>query len=143
MTSPDFKLEDFLPYKLSLAANAVSRRIAKTYAPYKLSPTQWRVMAVLVDGTGMTAVAVAEKTGMDKTTISRAVNKMLDRGLVNRCASDIDGRAAPLSLSKTGMVMFDKIAPQVLAQERELKAVFTDTELQRLEGFLSKLKNQP
>ncbi len=143
MPQPDFKLESFLPYKLSVAANAVSRRIAKTYAPYKLSPTQWRIMAVLAGGADMTAGAVADKTGMDKTTISRAVNKMIERGLVHRSTSRIDGRSAPLSLSRDGQAMFVKIAPQVLAQERELKTLFSDAQLRQLEDFLSRLKNQP
>ncbi len=143
MTSPVFKLEAFLPYRLSVASNAVSKRIAKTYAPYKLSPTQWRVMAVLASRAGMTARAVADKTGMDKTTISRAVNKMLERGLVRRSPSQIDGRSAPLSLSRAGQAMFAKIAPLVLAQERELKALFSDAQLRQLEDFLSKLKNHP
>jgi len=143
MTSPDFKLENFLPYRLSVAANAVSKRIAKSYAPYKLSPTQWRVMAVLAGGADMTAGAVTDKTGMDKTTISRAVGKMIERGLVHRCASDSEGRAAPLSLSTQGKAMFDKIVPEIMAQEKKLKAMFSDTQLRELENFLARLKNQP
>lgn len=139
MTKPDFTLEDFLPYTLSIAANAVSKRIAKTYAPYKLSRTQWRVMAVLASCEELTAQSVADKTGMDKTTVSRAVAKMLDRDLLKRGVSQADARSAPLSLSAKGRAMFAKIAPQALRQEQELKDMFTDADLDQLTTFLDKL----
>jgi len=46
--APDFRLEDFLPYRLSVAANRVSRRFAGRYgAAFGLSIPEWRVMAVL------------------------------------------------------------------------------------------------
>ncbi|PHQ68061.1 MAG: MarR family transcriptional regulator [Robiginitomaculum sp.] len=142
MTTPDFNLEDFLPYRLSIAANTVSKRIAETYAPYKLSRTQWRVMAVLATCQQMTAQMVADKTGMDKTTVSRAVGKMLERGLVKRSASEQDGRSAPLSLSVAGREMFTKIAPEALRQERELKSMFSDEDLDKLTSFLNKLLDE-
>lgn len=139
MSNSDFNLEDFLPYRLSVAANTVSKRIAKTYAPYKLSRTQWRVMAVLATSQQITAQMVADKTGMDKTTVSRAVGKMLERGLINRSASEQDGRSAPLSLSKQGGEMFAKIAPEALRQEQELISMFADTDLRQLTSYLDKL----
>ena len=138
MTKPHFNLEEFLPYRLSIAANTVSKRIAKTYAPYKLSRTQWRVMAVLASCRSMTAQSVADKTGMDKTTVSRAVAKMLERDLLKRGASEQDGRSAPLSLSREGRAMFAKIAPEALRQEKELKEMFSDTDLTTLTSFLDK-----
>jgi len=139
MTKADFNLEEFLPYRLSIAANAVSKRIAKTYAPYKLSRTQWRVMAVLASSDKMTAQMVADKTGMDKTTVSRAVGKILERGLIRRGASEQDGRSAPLSLSAEGRAMFAAIAPEALRQEEALKEMFSDTDLKMLASFLDKL----
>ena len=139
MNKPDFNLEDFLPYTLSVAANTVSKRIAQTYAPYKLSRTQWRVMAVLASCEELTAQSVADKTGMDKTTVSRAVGKMLDRDLVERGTSRQDARSAPLSLNAKGRAMFAKIAPEALRQEQELKDMFTDTELHQITTFLGRL----
>lgn len=139
MSKPDFNLEEFLPYRLSIAANTVSKRIAKTYAPYKLSRTQWRVMAVLASSQKMTAQSVADKTGMDKTTVSRAVAKMLDRDLVKRGASELDGRSAPLSLSTEGRAMFAKIAPEALRQEQALKDMFSDTDLKTLTAYLDRI----
>ena len=139
MSNPDFNLEDFLPYRLSIAANRVSKQIAKTYAPYKLSRTQWRVMAVLAGAQTMTAQMVSDKTGMDKTTVSRAVKKLLDRELISRCANTEDARATSLSLCQKGGAMFDKIIPDARRQEQSVKDVFSTKELQMLTSLLDKI----
>ena len=63
------KLEQFLPYRLSVASNTLSQAIAQDYEQrYALSMTEWRVMAVLAryDGEGFGAREVAERTAMDK-----------------------------------------------------------------------------
>ena len=149
MSKQNFKLADFLPYRLSIAANTVSKRIADTYAPYKLSRTQWRVMAVLASAQNlpqintskkcMSAQMVADKTGMDKTTVSRAVKKLLDMNVIVRDASPEDARAASLSLNADGLSIFSKIIPQALDEEQKLKTMFTDNELRLLISFLDRI----
>ena len=43
-----FRLEDFMPYRLSVAANRVSRLCARRYTKaYGLSIPEWRVLAVV------------------------------------------------------------------------------------------------
>ena len=44
------RLQDYLPYRLSVAANAVSRLIARAYeSQFGLRNAQWRLLAVLAD----------------------------------------------------------------------------------------------
>ncbi len=138
MTKFDFHLEEFLPYRLSIAANTVSKNISKIYTPFNLSRTQWRVMAVLASSQEMTAQMVADKTGMDKTTVSRAVGKMLDRNLVVRSINEQDGRSASLSLSGAGSNLFAKIIPDVLCQEKTMKEMFSRSDMNKLISFLDK-----
>ena len=72
--SPDFRLEDFLPYRLSVAANRVSRRFADRYgAAFGLSIPEWRVMAVLGRFGRLPGREIAACTAMDKVKVSRAV----------------------------------------------------------------------
>jgi hypothetical protein len=53
------RLHDYLPYRLSIAANAVSRLIARSYErQFNLNIPQWRLLAVLAD-----AAATAAATG--------------------------------------------------------------------------------
>src|SRR5215471_10118468 len=71
-------LERFLPYRLSILSNRVSRAIALRYADaFGLTIPEWRIIAVLGRRPGLTATQVAEATEMDKVAVSRAVAKLV------------------------------------------------------------------
>ena len=78
-------LEDFLPYRLSILSNRVSRAIAARYAKaFDLTIPEWRIIAVLGRRPGLTAKEVAEATEMDKVAVSRAVAKLVAARRVRR-----------------------------------------------------------
>ena len=53
------KLDHFLPYRLSVASNAVSTRIAKTYRKrYNLKVTEWRLIATSAALVGLATMAL-------------------------------------------------------------------------------------
>src|ERR1700683_2186851 len=64
------QLQEYLPYRLSVAANAVSRLIARAYEDqFGLTIPQWRVMAVLGDEGARTQQSLCGRTLMDKVTV--------------------------------------------------------------------------
>ena len=74
----DLVLEHFVPYRLSVLANTVSRTIAAEYqARFGLSIPEWRVMAVLGRYAPLSASGICERTAMDKVRVSRAVSRLL------------------------------------------------------------------
>lgn len=115
------RLSEFLPYRLSVLSNTVSRRIADRYErEFGLSVRQWRVMAVLGEESGLGAGEIAKRTAMDKVAVSRAVADLVDKGLVRRRASQNDGRLSHLFLSADGRTVYARVAHLALAYEREL-----------------------
>ncbi|PHR94291.1 MAG: MarR family transcriptional regulator [Robiginitomaculum sp.] len=139
----NFDLDKFLPYRLSLATNTLSQALAKDYAAFDITRTQWRVLAVL--GAGLegeqdwTAGAIAHKTMMDKTTLSRAIKNLIERGLVKRKAAQDDGRASPLALTAKGRKLFEKIVPIALAHEERIVGNISNDDLKTLERILGAL----
>ena len=60
-------LEHFLPYRLSVLANRVSRGFARLYERrFDLKLPEWRVIAVLGRHPGITASDVTERTAMTR-----------------------------------------------------------------------------
>ncbi len=123
------QLERYLPYRLSILSNRVSSRVAETYSDkFALSITEWRIMAVLGEYPGISADEVSLKTQIEKSILSRAINKLLSRHFVAREFDPADRRRSMLSLTKTGKSVYDEIVPVAYEYERELLECFSDSE---------------
>jgi DNA-binding MarR family transcriptional regulator len=135
------RLDDFLPYQLSVASNAVSGAVAKAYvAHFGLRIPEWRLIAVLAEEEGLTQQALVARTEMDKMTVSRAAAGLSERGLVSRVRHGSDGRSHALALSEAGRALYAQIAPKALAMEQELLKGLTAREIDALKATLQKLK---
>src|SRR5580704_8149799 len=98
-----FRLEDYLPYRLAVAANRVSRLCARRYSEtYGLSIPEWRVLAVVGRFGTLSPSAVAEWAAMDKVKVSRAAAGLVARGLLRQTQDPRDGRARLLRLTRRG-----------------------------------------
>lgn len=134
-------LDRFLPYRLSLASNAVSGAIAQAYDRlFGLSIPEWRVIAVLAERERTSQLDVVRATRMDKMGVSRAVATLVTRGLVARAPNDRDGRSRLLSLTGEGRTLYTAIAPEALRLEAEVLADFSAEEIARLEADLLRLE---
>jgi DNA-binding MarR family transcriptional regulator len=109
------KLETFLPYQLNVVANLVSLALSRVYARrYGIGVPEWRVLVTLGQYGIMTGKAIGAHSHMHKTKVSRAVALMEKRRLVTRRANRADKREALLSLTGTGQVMYEEVAPHAL-----------------------------
>ena len=69
----EFHLDEFLPYRLSVAAGRVSRLFGRRYAEaFGLSIPEWRVLTVVGRFSSISPSTVGEATSMDKVKVSRA-----------------------------------------------------------------------
>jgi DNA-binding MarR family transcriptional regulator len=115
-----FNLNTFLPFRLNRLAAEVSERLARLYSErFDLDIPQWRVLATLSAGE-CTAQDIVASTRTHKSTISRAVQELEDRKLIERAASAGDKRAYRLRLSTNGRKLFRLLQPIVLDYQREL-----------------------
>ena len=133
-------LEDFLPYRLSILSNRVSRAIAARYATaFDLTIPEWRIIAVLGRRPGLTAKEVAEATEMDKVAVSRAVAKLVASKRVDARADIADARRQILSLTPHGETVHARIAPIALDSEKRLLAALNGREREQLDVLIDRL----
>ena len=136
-------LEAFLPYRLSVLSNTISRAIAADYAErFQLSIPEWRVMAVLRRFPGISAAEVARRTAMDKVRVSRAVASLIRAGRLERTTDRRDRRRSVLRLSSEGRRIYREIVPFALRRERQLYDVLSDSDRADLDRLLAKLMDQ-
>jgi DNA-binding MarR family transcriptional regulator len=126
-SDPDpLDLETFLPYRLSVLSERISNAIARVYAKrFGLSIPEWRLIAVLGRFGPLSANGVAGRTYMDKVRVSRAVQRLLERGLIERAMDEEDRRRSILRLSPEGAAIRAEVAPLALDIESRLMAVLS------------------
>lgn len=140
MAAKKLNLDNFLPYRLSIASNALSSRIAAEYENrFGLKIPEWRLMAVLGEGQPKTQRELVEATRMDKVTVNRAAKALADRHLIARQAHEADGRSHHLDLTETGRALYDAIVPAALASEAQLESNISVEERAALMHILAKL----
>src|SRR5579859_6264709 len=133
-------LETFLPYRLSVLSNRISNAIARIYAKrFGLTIPEWRLIAVLGRFGPLSANGVAGRTYMDKVRVSRAVQRLLKRGVIERATDAADRRRSILKLSAEGAAILAEVAPLALDIERRLMAVLSPEDRAQLDRILGLL----
>lgn len=138
--SAGFRLEDFLPYRLSVTTNRISRAFARHYEQeFGISIPEWRAIAVLGAFAPMSSNAICERTAMDKAKVSRAVASLLKRGLIQRDAHATDQRLIQLTLSKAGRKIYETIIPRARAIEAEVTKGLSKADVTILHRILDRV----
>ena len=133
-------LDEFLPYRLSIASNVVSSAVETTYrALFGLRIPEWRLVAVLAEGE-LTQQALTAKTRMDKVTVSRAAIALAERGLVVRAPHPGDQRSHLLALSAPGRALYEEVAPKALEMEALIFAGFAHEEIAAFRTMLARIE---
>lgn len=136
----EFRLEDFLPYRLSVAAEAISRLMAKRHLdPIGLSMPEWRLLSAVGRFGVLSPTIAGERTAMDKVKVSRAAASLAARGLLKQNQDPDDGRGRLLRLTRKGNNLFATVAPTARSIEDTLARGLTKTELTALRTNLGKL----
>ncbi|NGN94868.1 MarR family transcriptional regulator [Nocardioides sp. KC13] len=87
---------------LARAQRRVERALAETYADFDLTAEQWRILSVLLDEPGQTMTRLADGAALPAGTLTRHVDRLVERGLVLRKVHAEDKRRAVVALSPVG-----------------------------------------
>jgi DNA-binding MarR family transcriptional regulator len=135
------RLDDFVPYRLSITSNMVSDVIASAYRSlFGLNVPEWRLVTVLAEHGSISQFGLCGATRMDKVTVSRAAIALVERGLVKRAPNADDKRSHLLSLTTAGRALYEQVAPKALALEDTIFADFSREEIETLVAMLHRLE---
>ncbi len=136
-------LEDFLPYRLNVAAAKVSEGLARVYSSrFGLDIPGWRVIATLGQFGRATAKAIGEHSQMHKTKVSRALMQLQARGLVERSPNPQDKREAFIALTPAGIAVYGEIVPLALAYQTDLLAALDEPQRRQLDMIIDRLTEE-
>ena len=139
MTS-GFNLADFLPYRLALISERVSKRLEVEYGrSHGLTVAEWRVL-VNLQRIGKASVRdIQLVTNLEKSRVSRAVARLEKSALVQKQASRDDARLVEIVLTKKGLGTLAAIIAKATEIEQRLLAGLSAAQLDEVSAVFEHL----
>jgi len=135
-----FRLEEFLPYRLAVASEIISRLIFRHhFGRLGLGMPEWRLIAAVGQYGVLSPTAAGERTAMDKVKVSRAAATLVARGILRQSPDPNDGRGRLLRLTRKGATLYSNLSPMAGEIEATLAGGVTKTEWGVLHKVLGKL----
>ncbi len=139
----DFSLAAFLPYRLAVVTESVSRVFAENYHDqFNLTLSEWRALAVIAEFGTLSPTAVGQRTAMDKVKVSRAAQSLVAKGMLRQSADPRDGRGRLLKLTRKGASTHASIVPLAAKLESELFNDLSRADMAVLNRVLSKMSTR-
>ena len=132
-------LDAFVPYLLNQVTNRLNRRMQNHLRNYRVSVPQWRVLCLLTVHGPQSIGTIANNTVIAQSTLSRVVDQLERRALVERRLRPNNNRVVEVHLTKEGRAIFQRILPAALSVRDELIDALSEAEQRQLTHILSKL----
>ncbi|HMH30073.1 MAG TPA: MarR family winged helix-turn-helix transcriptional regulator [Steroidobacteraceae bacterium] len=100
---------------------------------------QYVVMSALRDGIAMNPKVICTQFRHDSGALTRIIDQLAERGLLERVRRDRDRRKVELQLTPAGRETIESIIPLVVDKLNEVLTDFSKTEVQELLRLLVKL----
>jgi len=113
---------------------------AKHVHQLDLTLPQYDVMITLGNCPGMQSKKLGEETLITKGTLTGVVNRLEDKGLVERLASKKDGRSQIIRLTEAGRAIYERTFPEHLLHINKLFDAYAPEEVSKLEADLARLQ---
>lgn len=115
------QLETFFPYQLAVVAEAFSRNLTDVYSrSFGLRREEWRLLFLLADEKEVNSQELARRTTLDKVQVTRASQRLEEKGLITRKVDEIDRRLRVYQCTKQGRKLFATLLPQVEGRARRI-----------------------
>ena len=106
-----------------------------------LTSAQFDIVATLGNTPGMTCKELGEKTLITKGTLTGVLDRMEDRGLIRRTASDADRRQVFIVLTAQGARTFERAFPAHIDHLKPAFTMLSPRELDQAAELLHKLRD--
>ncbi|HEX4360940.1 MAG TPA: MarR family transcriptional regulator [Pseudonocardia sp.] len=124
---------------LAQAEHRVTRRIECALRAADISSEQWRVLSLLADGTGHPMSEIANFALVPAPTLTKIIDRLIDRTLVYRRVDSEDRRRVLVFLSSRGTDLYRMLGIDVALAEQELAETLGGQDTAQLAELLARL----
>jgi DNA-binding MarR family transcriptional regulator len=133
----DFDLTRYLPYLVNRTGARIAAAFTEVLRERTITLQMWRVLAALNHADGQRISDLAALTSIDVSTLSRIIDAMQEKGLVERRRGNgSDARVVTVHATKAGHGLTGKIIPHARHYEEVALRGFTADEEAALKAML-------
>lgn len=133
------RLDTHLGYWLRLVSNHVSHGFAAKVAAHGVTLAEWVVLRELFDHERLAPSALADALRMTRGAISKLVDRLAAKGLVEKASGGDDRRFQSIALTPAGRALAPRLAELADANDAEFFGHLTPDEAGRLEATLKQI----
>jgi len=134
-----YRLEDSLGFAIHRTDMRFKLLGAQFLRPHGLTPEQFGVLATLCNRDGMSQRELADHLVKDRPNITRMLDKLQQKGLVERCPDPADRRIYRLHATTEGHDLMQQLVPSVLKLREQMFGVLSPAEQKTLRDLLDRL----
>jgi DNA-binding MarR family transcriptional regulator len=127
-------------YKLLQLALAMRRETASRLLSLGLTEAQWRPLWMLKAGRADTAQVLARLLGVDAGAMTRMLDRLESKGLIERVRSLTDRRVTQLRLTASGEAATEGIPEVVAGVNNDYLLGFSRDEFEQLDSLLARMR---
>jgi len=127
-----------LVFNTRVAARAVTRRCDAMLRPYGVTSAQFSLMGGIRRGEGQTVTALAETNGLDRTSLTRNLDRLEAMGLLtSRPAEKGNGRVC--DLTEEGEALVQRLVPVWVKAQTEMRELMSTNDFSTTLTVLKRL----
>jgi len=127
-------------FKLLVAAILLARPFMETIGPsHSLSLPEWRSLVVLDAKGALSNVSVADLTGLDAMTVSRALARLHRSGRVERIRDPDDKRHWINRMTRAGRATYRAVLKEARKRQRDMAGDLTTSDIKSLQKTLDRI----
>jgi MarR family transcriptional regulator, transcriptional regulator for hemolysin len=136
-----FELDRHVFFWLTQVIGARDRALSPALRPFGLRVPEWRVLAALYSRRRCSMREVAELASIDRTTLTRTVDRMEAGGWLERVSDADDLRITRVALTASGEALFGRVWPVVKRLNESAVAGLPAGAVQTLRAMLARMKS--
>ena len=136
-------VDGYLPALLAQASHRISDEFHQVARAAGVPVPEWRILATLWGGQPLPVGQLAATVVAPQPTVTRQLDRMVAKGLVERAAHDSDRRLALVRITPQGRALAASLVRRARAHERRVLAPLGSQQAESLKRMLRELIGVP
>ncbi|MCA0240793.1 MAG: MarR family transcriptional regulator [Proteobacteria bacterium] len=136
-------VDGYLAALLAQASHRISAEFHRVARAAGVPVAEWRILASLAGGEALPVGRLAQIVIAPQPTVTRQLDRMAAKGLVERVAHESDRRLALVRITAQGEALADSLVRQARAHEKRVLAPFGPERAAALKQMLAELIEAP